>query len=74
MFSRFFGGAVASNAARYVNVLPQALDKPDWFSKAVSVKLQMPILAGGNDKKWPEQSRQALVAYGTSNWMIRALT
>lgn len=58
-----------------VNVLPQALNRPDWFSKEVSAKLQMPlpILAGSNDKKWPEPSRQALVAYGTSNWMIRAL-
>lgn len=63
------------HGAQPVNVLSAKLTRPAWFAREVSENLQMPfpIDAGNNVKKWPESSREALVTYGTSNWMIRRL-
>lgn len=56
-----------------VDVRPHKLSRAPWFSARISENLKMPypIFVGNKEKKWPESSQKAFLAYGTSNGMIR---
>ena len=73
-FDEFARRWQATYGASPVDVPPRKLSRANWYSSRISENLKMPqpIFVGNKEKIWPESSRNAFLAFGTSNGLVRA--